>query len=103
MYWQKIIAVQTKCQYNKSIHIEYDETKRATTLHGHNPDFADAARVLDGPTLDQLDSRADYGEPRTISMGMLDGRVVVLVWTPRGKARRIISMRYANERERKNF
>jgi len=36
-------------------------------------------------------------------MGMLDGRVVVLVWTPRGKARRIISMRYANERERKNF
>ena len=83
--------------------IEYDEVKRATTLHERGLDFADAARVLDGPTLEQLDSRADYGEPRTISMGMLDGRVVVLVWTPRGKARRIISMRYANERERKNF
>lgn len=85
------------------MHIEYEEAKRVTTLHARGLDFADAARVLDGPTLEQLDSRADYGEPRTISMGMLDGRVVVLVWTPRGKARRIISMRYANERERKNF
>ena len=85
------------------MHIEYDEAKRAITLHERGLDFADAARVLDGPTLEQLDSRADYGEPRTISMGMLDGRVVVRVWIPRGKARRIISMRYANERERKNF
>ena len=31
----------------------------------------------------------------------LDGRIVVLVWAPRGEAHRInqISMRYANERE----
>ena len=85
------------------MHIEYDEAKRATTLHERGLDFADAARVPDAPALEQLDSRADYGEPRTISMGMLDGRVVVRVWIPRGKARRIISMRYANERERKNF
>lgn len=34
------------------MHIEYDEAKRATTLHeGAAFDFADAARVLDGPTL----------------------------------------------------
>ncbi|YCA04556.1 BrnT family toxin [Pseudomonas sp. AK106] len=30
---------------------------------------------------------------------MLSERMVVLVWTPRGAARRIISMRKANERE----
>ena len=33
------------------------------------------------------------------SMGLLAEREVVLVWTPRGAARRIVSMRYANERE----
>jgi hypothetical protein len=33
------------------MHIEYDEAKRATTLHERGLDFADAARVLDGPTL----------------------------------------------------
>ncbi|NML16416.1 BrnT family toxin [Azohydromonas caseinilytica] len=43
--------------------------------------------------------RQDYGEQRTITFGLLHGRMVALVWTPRGAARRIISMRYANERE----
>ena len=49
------------------------------------------------------DGRAEYGEHHFISMGLLDGRVVVLVWTHHGEARRIISMRFANERERKQF
>ena len=33
-------------------------------------------------------------------MGLLDARLVVLVWTPRGEVRRIISMRKANDREK---
>jgi uncharacterized DUF497 family protein len=33
----------------------------------------------------------------------LDSRVVVIVWTPRGEARRIISMRKANEREQSRY
>ncbi|MHB8310385.1 MAG: BrnT family toxin [Metallibacterium sp.] len=53
--------------------------------------------------LEYEDKRHDYGETRFISMGLLDARLVVLVWTPRGEARRIISMRYANEREQARF
>ena len=83
--------------------IEFDEAKRAKTLQERTLDFADAAKVFAGATLDMQDGRAEYGEHRFISMGLLDGRVVVLVWTPRGEARRIISMRFANERERKQF
>lgn len=45
------------------------------------------------------DTREDYAEPRFITVGTIDGRMVVMVWTPRGEARRIISMRKANERE----
>jgi uncharacterized protein len=85
------------------MHIEYDEAKRAKTLLERGLDFADAAQVFDGGTLDMPDERADYGELRMISAGWLRGRAVVLVWTPRGEVRRIISMRFANERERKNF
>jgi uncharacterized DUF497 family protein len=33
----------------------------------------------------------------------LIGRMVVMVWTPRGEARRIISMRKANEREQTQY
>ena len=40
-----------------------------------------------------LDSRKDYGEPRFITIGWLDGRMVVLVWTPTRAGRRVISMR----------
>src|SRR3546814_20459529 len=69
------------------------------SLIGRGLEFADAGRVFAGPVGTWRDERADYGEPRFITLGVLDGRSVVLVWTPRGEARRIISMRKANERE----
>ena len=37
---------------------------------------------------------------RFITVGRLDVRLVVMVWTPRGEVRRIISMRKANDREK---
>ena len=45
------------------------------------------------------DDRQDYGETRFITIGFLDRRMVVVVWTQRGRARRIISLRKANDRE----
>jgi uncharacterized protein len=36
---------------------------------------------------------------RFISAGYLRGRMVVIVWTPRGNARHIISMRYCHDKE----
>lgn len=63
----------------------------------------DAALVSEGDTLDVIDNRFDYGEERVITVGHLDGRLVVVVWTERGDARHIISMRKANEREKKRF
>jgi len=49
------------------------------------------------------DDRMDYGEPRFFTVGPLQERVVVAVWTTRGDVRRIISMRYANERENSRY
>lgn len=51
-------------------------------------------------TLTVEDDRRDYGEDRLITIGFLNDVMVVLVWTPRDGAYRIISMRKANERER---
>ena len=56
-------------------------------------------RVFAGSTLTVEDDRQNYGEGRFITIGFLDGRMVILVWTPRSGTRRIISMRKANERE----
>ena len=80
--------------------IEFDPTKRADTLSARGLDMARAGEVFAGATLTVEDDRRDYGEDRFITIGFLDGAMVVLVWTPRGGAYRIISMRKANERER---
>ncbi|MCC7646540.1 MULTISPECIES: BrnT family toxin [unclassified Janthinobacterium] len=79
--------------------ITFDAVKREKTLRERGLDFARAREVFDGLTMTLQDQRQDYGEPRFITAGWLDERLVVLVWTPRGLARRIISMRKANERE----
>ncbi len=65
--------------------------------------ITDAAEVFAGVTLDSPDTRKDYGEPRFISIGHLLGRVVIVVWTPRGDGRRVFSMRKANDREEARY
>lgn len=76
-----------------------DAVKREKTFRERGLDFARAGVVFDGLTITLPDQRQDYGEPCFITAGWLDERLVVLVWTPRGLARRIIGMRKANERE----
>ncbi|APR03274.1 BrnT family toxin [Thauera chlorobenzoica] len=83
--------------------IEFDSDKRDKTLTERGMDFARAGEVFAGRHFTAEDTREDYSEPRHITVGKLDGRMVVMVWTPRGEARRIISMRKANEREQARY
>ncbi|MDE2934523.1 MAG: BrnT family toxin [Chloroflexota bacterium] len=83
--------------------VEFDDAKRAATLEARGLDMARSAEVLAGATLTVEDERRDYGEDRFITIGFLDGIMVVLVWTPRDGAYRIIGMRRANERERTHY
>lgn len=81
--------------------ITCDPAKRQQTLGERGLDMRRAKEVVAGPHLTRKDDRWDYGEPRYITVGWLDSRLVVFVWTPRGVARRIISMRHCHEREAK--
>lgn len=81
----------------------WDEAKRAITLAERGLDFADAEKVFEGRYFTRPDDRKDYGEPRFITAGRLDGRFVVLAWTPRGDGRRIISMRYGHAKEEQRY
>ncbi|WP_082457644.1 BrnT family toxin [Pseudomonas sp. Leaf48] len=83
--------------------IIFDPAKRDKTLLERGVDFADAAAVFAGHHFTAEDTRQEYGEVRFITVGLLIGRMVVMVWTPRGEARRIISMRKANEREQTQY
>ena len=83
--------------------ITYDPRKRAETLANRKLDFDDAAQVFAGKHLQIEDDRRDYGETRWITVGRLNRQVVIVVWTPRGEARRIISMRKCNAKEREKY
>ena len=69
-------------------------------MAGRGLDFEDATTVFEGITVEVEDLRKDYGERRIICYGMLQGRMVVVGYTPRGPVRHIFSMRKANDREK---
>jgi uncharacterized protein len=79
--------------------VEFDPEKRRRTLDERGLDMERAGEIFEGATLTVEDDRRDYGEPRSITIGFLDERMVALVWTPRGGALRVISLRKCNERE----
>lgn len=83
--------------------ITFDPRKRDETLRARGLDFADAAEVFSGLTFTAPDNRRDYGEARFVTAGYLRGRFVVMVWTERGGARYIISMRHGHGREERRW
>ena len=80
--------------------ITYDPAKRERALQNRGLDFEDAPEVFRELTVEVEDLRKDYGERRIICFGMLQGRLVVVGYTPRGSSRHIFSMRKANGREK---
>ena len=81
--------------------ITFDPAKRDLTLKHRGIDFVRAGEVFAGLTATIADDRFDYGETRYITAGHLDGRLIVMVWTQRGGARHVISMRHCHAKEEK--
>ena len=83
--------------------ITFDPAKREATLSERGLDFVDASLLFAGIHISVPDERMDYGEPRYQTVGYLRDRMVMVVWTPRGIARHVISMRKCNEREKNRY
>ena len=83
---------------------EWDERKNEINIAQHGIDFADAHRIFLMPVLVALDDRFECGEDRWAGLGLLDGRIVKVIYTePEEGTRRIISVRKALQHERKQF
>ncbi len=82
---------------------EWDEIKRLSNLSKHGLSFEDAESAFTAPCVTFRDHRFDYREQRYITLGSLQGRIIVIAHTPRGDKTRIISMRKANHREQKAY
>lgn len=86
-----------------SMQLSWDEAKRQATLAGRGLDFASAGELFRDLHFTAEDLRKDYSERRYVSAGNIAGRLCIVVWTPRGDKRHIISMRKANDREQKKY
>lgn len=83
---------------------EWDEAKRIANLRKHGIDFVDVPEVFDGDVVMVEDDRFDYGEQRFITLGLLHGRVVVIVHTEReNDCIRIVSARRATKYEQQTY
>lgn len=81
----------------------YDPAKRRSNKRKHKIDLTDCEAAFDAPMLTREDASQDYGEQRLISLGWLQGWVVVLVWTDREDGPRWISCREANPHEQEAY
>lgn len=82
---------------------EWDEEKNRSNLRKHGLSFEDAAIVFEGPCVTFEDDRFYYGEPRYVTLGLLQGRLIVIAHSPRAGGSRIISMRKGNRREQEIY
>jgi uncharacterized DUF497 family protein len=79
--------------------IEFDPLKNAVNQQKHGLSLQMAEGFSWGTAFYQQDIRKDYGEPRFYALGFIGPRLHALIFTPRGAAVRMISLRKANRRE----
>jgi len=79
--------------------IEFDARKDEVNLSKHGISLGRAQDFDWSTAVIRADMRRTYGEPRFVATGLIDERVHVLVYTPRGLVVRVIGLRKANARE----
>jgi hypothetical protein len=83
---------------------QHDSTKAAANLDKHRDSFADAEGALEDPPAVTVDDPDAEGERRFVTVGLGSaGELLVVVWTERGDACRVISAPRPTRKERKQY
>lgn len=83
---------------------EWDAAKAELNLQKHGVDFADAVIALEDALAATMPDPDSSGEDRYITLGTdALGRLLVVSYTWRGEALRVISARQATPRERRQY
>ena len=83
---------------------EWDENKNQQNRQKHGISFEEAKEIFSGIVFTSVDRRFDYDEIREVSIGTLQGFVIVTVaHTERNGKIRLISARKATPKERRQY
>jgi uncharacterized DUF497 family protein len=87
-----------------AVDYEWDSAKAAANFRKHGVRFADAAISLEDPLGASIPDPDASGEARMLFLGVdPSGRLLVTVYTMRGRVTRIISSRKASRAERRKY
>ncbi len=82
----------------------WDADKNRTNRQRHKLTFADAQRIFEGVTVEQVDQRFDYGEVRVYAIGLVEGLEITVIYTDREPdERRLISAWRSEPHERRFY
>jgi uncharacterized DUF497 family protein len=86
--------------HNGGVEIEFDPAKARANLAKHKVSFAHAEQALRDPNAVTIEDPDARDERRFVTLGMdALGRILVVVYTPRGDHIRLISARKASRGE----
>lgn len=81
---------------------EWDDAKAASNWRDHGITFDMASQVFDDGHAEELPD-PDPDEDRYVTVGLVSGRHLTVVWTERGSRRRIISAWRSTAAERRRY
>ncbi|HEY2104486.1 MAG TPA: BrnT family toxin [Candidatus Binataceae bacterium] len=82
----------------------WDTEKNRINVRRHGIAFQDAARIFDGPTVERIDDRFEYGELRIYAIGLVNGMEITVVYTDReNEERHLISAWRSEPHERRYY
>jgi len=84
--------------------VEFDPTKDEINREKHGVSLSEGDGVLNDPLARTMEDEFVEGEQRFVTLGMNTfGALMVVVWTSRGEETRLISVRRAVPKERRNY
>ena len=84
-----------------NVRYEWDIEKNRVNLEKHKIDFSKVENFEWNTAVERRSDR--FQEPRWVAIGYLGERLHVVVFTDRGETRRIISLREASNKERREY
>jgi len=85
------------------IEFEWDDNKRRINVIKHSIDFEDAKAVFFDPAAYTTLSPRIVSERRYVTVGLVKGALIAVIFTRRGDSIRIISARAARRSERQTY
>ncbi|MGD0302486.1 MAG: BrnT family toxin [Bryobacteraceae bacterium] len=82
----------------------WDPVKNRRNIARHGIAFEDAVKIFEGPTLERVDDRFEYGEVRVYAIGIVNEIEITVIYTDVSQTeRRIISAWRAERHEREAY